>query len=87
LLCTSGTTGKPKGIVRDILPVKHGSPTVPMPGYDVQILDAEGSEVAAPVDGQWRLLGNGVNMGQSAPAAPTPPAAPRPSEKTAPAGK
>jgi propionyl-CoA synthetase len=25
-----------------VLPVKHGSPSVPMPGYDIQILDAEG---------------------------------------------
>jgi hypothetical protein len=40
----------------------------------------------APVDGQWRLFGIGVNMGQSAPAAPTTPAAP-PSKETAPAGK
>jgi propionyl-CoA synthetase len=30
-----------------ILPIKHGSPSVPMPGYDVQILDAEGKQVAA----------------------------------------
>jgi propionyl-CoA synthetase len=29
------------------LPVKPGSPTVPMPGYDVQILDEEGQELPA----------------------------------------
>lgn len=29
------------------LPVKHGSPTVPMPGYDVQIVDEGGKPVAA----------------------------------------
>ena len=29
-----------------LLPVKHGSPTVPMPGYDVTILDDAGHEVA-----------------------------------------
>ena len=30
------------------LPVKPGSPTVPMPGYDVQILDEEGQRVSKP---------------------------------------
>jgi propionyl-CoA synthetase len=30
-----------------LLPVKHGSPTVPMPGYDVQILDEGGKPVPA----------------------------------------
>ncbi len=29
------------------LPIKPGSPTVPMPGYDVRILDEEGSELQA----------------------------------------
>ena len=29
-----------------LLPVKHGSPTVPMPGYDVHVLDDAGHEVA-----------------------------------------
>jgi propionyl-CoA synthetase len=28
-----------------MLPVKHGSPTVPMPGYDVRVLDEGGHEV------------------------------------------
>jgi propionyl-CoA synthetase len=28
-----------------MLPVKHGSPTVPMPGYDVRVLDEAGNEV------------------------------------------
>jgi len=32
--------GNPVGI--ELLPVKHGSPTVPMPGYDLQILDEGG---------------------------------------------
>ncbi len=31
----------------ELLPVKLGSPTVPMPGYDVRILDDGGHEVAA----------------------------------------
>ena len=35
--------GNPVGL--GMLPVKHGSPTVPMPGYDVQIVD----EAAKPV--------------------------------------
>ncbi|MEL6963922.1 MAG: AMP-binding protein, partial [Pseudomonadota bacterium] len=35
----------PVGI--ELLPVKLGSPTVAMPGYDVQILDESGHEVAA----------------------------------------
>ncbi|MCX8293059.1 propionyl-CoA synthetase [Phyllobacterium sp. 0TCS1.6A] len=30
-----------------MLPVKHGSPTVPMPGYDVQVVDDAGHPVAA----------------------------------------
>jgi len=29
------------------LPVKHGSPSVPMPGYDIQVLDDAGHPVAA----------------------------------------
>ena len=37
--------GNPLGL--GILPVKHGSPTVPMPGYDVQILDEAGKPVEA----------------------------------------
>lgn len=37
--------GNPLGL--GILPVKHGSPTVPMPGYDVQILDETGKPVEA----------------------------------------
>ena len=36
--------GNPLGL--GLLPVKHGSPTVPMPGYDVQILDEGGKPVA-----------------------------------------
>ena len=37
--------GNPAGL--EALPVKIGSPTVPMPGYDVQILDDAGHPVAA----------------------------------------
>lgn len=37
--------GNPVGL--GLLPVKHGSPTVPMPGYDVQILDDAGHPVPA----------------------------------------
>ncbi|MFZ9502043.1 MAG: propionyl-CoA synthetase [Beijerinckiaceae bacterium] len=36
--------GDPVGL--GLLPVKHGSPTVPMPGYDVQIVD----EAARPIE-------------------------------------
>ncbi len=36
----------PLGIEK--LPVKPGSPTVPMPGYDVQILDEEGQRIGKP---------------------------------------
>jgi len=39
----------PQGL--QALPVKPGSPTVPMPGYDVRVLDEHGSEVAAGVEG------------------------------------
>ena len=35
--------GNPVGL--GTLPVKYGSPTVPMPGYDLQVLDPEGNEV------------------------------------------
>ncbi len=41
--------GNPLGL--GALPVKHGSPTVPMPGYDVQVLDEGGKPVAANVMG------------------------------------
>ena len=37
--------GNPRGV--ELLPVKRGSPTVPMPGYDVHILDEAGHEVPA----------------------------------------
>jgi propionyl-CoA synthetase len=37
--------GDPVGL--GLLPVKHGSPTVPMPGYDVQCLDEAGKPVPA----------------------------------------
>jgi len=37
--------GNPLGI--EHLPVKHGSPTVPMPGFDVQVLDDAGEEMPA----------------------------------------
>jgi propionyl-CoA synthetase len=37
--------GNPVGL--GALKVKHGSPTVPMPGYDVQVLDETGKPVAA----------------------------------------
>jgi len=37
--------GNPVGL--GTLPVKHGSPTVPMPGYDLQVLDEKGAPVAA----------------------------------------
>ncbi len=37
--------GNPLGL--DALPVKHGSPTVPMPGYDLHVLDDAGHEVLA----------------------------------------
>jgi propionyl-CoA synthetase len=35
--------GNPVGL--GMLPVKHGSPTVPMPGYDLQVLDEKGQPV------------------------------------------
>jgi propionyl-CoA synthetase len=41
--------GNPLGL--GALPVKHGSPTVPMPGYDVQILDEGGRSVPADTMG------------------------------------
>lgn len=36
--------GNPMGL--GLLPVKHGSPAVPMPGYDVQVVDDAGHPVA-----------------------------------------
>ncbi len=41
--------GNPVGL--GALPVKHGSPTVPMPGYDLQVLDEKGLAVARGVTG------------------------------------
>ncbi len=41
--------GNPVGL--GILPVKHGSPTVPMPGYDLRVLDERGMPVAAGIPG------------------------------------
>lgn len=41
--------GNPLGI--DRLPVKHGSPTVPMPGYELHVLDDAGHEVASGILG------------------------------------
>ena len=41
--------GNPVGL--GALPVKYGSPTVPMPGYDLQVLDEKGLAVAAGVTG------------------------------------
>src|SRR5512144_3370637 len=35
----------------DPKPVKPGSPTLPVPGYDVRVLDAEGNEVPAATEG------------------------------------
>jgi propionyl-CoA synthetase len=52
--CRSSTTGgRPRPAGRSppirwgsgMLPVKYGSPTVPMPGYDVRVLDEDGREV------------------------------------------
>jgi propionyl-CoA synthetase len=37
--------GNPTGL--GMLPVKHGSPTKPMPGYDVQVVDEQSKPVAA----------------------------------------
>jgi propionyl-CoA synthetase len=37
--------GNPAGL--GLLPIKYGSPTVPMPGYDVQVLDDAGHAVPA----------------------------------------
>ena len=39
-------TANPRGI--ETLPVKYGSSTVPMPGYDIHILDEGGHEVSGP---------------------------------------
>jgi propionyl-CoA synthetase len=41
--------GNPMGIEQ--FPVKPGSPTVPMPGYDVRILDDEGNELGPNQEG------------------------------------
>lgn len=41
----SPIVGNPLGL--GLLPIKHGSPTVPLPGWDVQCLDEGGRPVAA----------------------------------------
>jgi propionyl-CoA synthetase len=35
----------------ELLPIKPGSPTVPVPGYDVRVLDERGEQVAPGVEG------------------------------------
>ena len=42
--------GDPMGL--EALPTKPGSPTVPMPGYDVHVYDADGQEVGPGVTGE-----------------------------------
>ena len=42
--------GDPMGL--EALPTRPGSPTVPMPGYDVRILDADGNEVPPGATGE-----------------------------------
>ena len=42
----------PVGI--ELLPVVHGSPTVAMPGYDVQIVGADGHPGRCQRDGEYR---------------------------------
>jgi propionyl-CoA synthetase len=39
----------PRGL--EPLPIKPGSPTVPMPGFDVRVLDADGAELPAGQEG------------------------------------
>ena len=39
----------------DPMPLKSGSPSVPVPGYDVRVLDASGTEVAAGEEGAMCL--------------------------------
>ena len=41
--------GNPIGL--DSLPLKPGSPSVPIPGFDVQVLDGDGTRLAAGVEG------------------------------------
>ena len=41
--------GNPRGV--EPLPIKPGSPTVPMPGWNVQVLDPQGNPVPPGVDG------------------------------------
>ncbi|MGO4385162.1 AMP-binding protein [Specibacter sp. RAF43] len=41
--------GNPRGM--EPLPIKAGSPTVPMPGYDLRIVDGGGQEVPAGTEG------------------------------------
>ncbi len=45
--------GNPVGL--GLLPVKHGSPTVPMPGFDLQVLDPSGKPVANGETGTFAI--------------------------------
>ena len=54
--------GNPVGL--GMLPVKHGSPTVPMPGYDVRVVDEAAKELPRQQDG--------LDRGQAAAAAGVP---------------
>lgn len=44
-----GIVGNPRGL--DPLPIKAGSPSVPMPGYDLRIVDGGGIDVAQGMEG------------------------------------
>ncbi|HTY72915.1 MAG TPA: propionyl-CoA synthetase [Actinomycetes bacterium] len=41
----------PQGMPGTSIPIKAGSPTRPMPGYDVQVLDSDGGQVPAGEEG------------------------------------
>jgi len=41
--------GNPRGV--EALPIKPGSPTLPMPGWDVRVLDTDGTELPAGTEG------------------------------------
>ena len=69
-----------------VLPQIEANGMMRMAGFFPSVPKQVNFELAfAPVDGQWRLFGISVALGQAAPAAPITPAAPPPSGEPKPA--
>ncbi len=71
-----------------VLPQIESSGLMRMAGFFPSVPQQVNFELLfAPVEGQWRLFGLSVNVGQAAPVAPTPPPAPPPAAAKQPPAK